>query len=175
MFCFWKRMFEDLFAPEKVITPPGIQGGPVPSLWIEWGRTGIWINVSHILCVAVTAELLTASCRHLKFYWEPERIGLSLKWYYRRVVLLVVLHFNFDETGTRGVNTPFPDLLYYWMTRSISRLGSIAFVLQSVRQKRATRRRGAFLQTSALFRLLLVAATVSDFFCKFFLETNVIL
>lgn len=27
-------------------------------------------------------------------------------------MLLVVLHFNFDKTGTNGLNTPFLDLLY---------------------------------------------------------------
>lgn len=75
-------------------------------------------------CVVVTAEPLTASCRHLKFCWEPGRIGLSLRWYYRKVGLLVGLFLNSDKTSTHGVNTPFPDLLYCWITRSISRLGS---------------------------------------------------
>ena len=125
MSCFSKRMSEgDLFVPVKVIASPGIQGGPVSSLWIESGRTGIWTNVSHTLCVVVAAELSIASCRHWKFYWEPKRIVLSLRWCYRKVGLLVVCFLNFDKTGTHGINNPFPDLLYCWITRSISCLES---------------------------------------------------
>lgn len=100
------------------------------STW-DLGRPGVksldWMGQNRDLnqCFPhpVCCHNYRASCRHLKFYWEPERTGLSLRWYYRRVVLLVVLHFNFDKTGTNGVNNPFPDLLYYWMTRSISLLG----------------------------------------------------
>lgn len=129
------------------------------SLSVESGGTGIGTNISHILCVATTAELLTPPCRHLTFYLEHGRTGLLLRWYCRKGGSWVVLFINFDKRGTQGINTPLPDLLCYWITRSISCLGS--HLCCSPWGRKGPPGEGAHTP----FRLPMAATTGRDFSC----------
>lgn len=106
--------------------PPGIQEGPVSSLWTESDRIR---DLRHCFqhpiychnCSAVNCFLQTLDSLVKKFDWMwADKIE---KWFN----FLKIVVFNFDRTGIHGLKLPLPDLycfLYYWITGSISCLRS---------------------------------------------------